>query len=290
MLIFRICSKEELQQLFINKNDMGKNFENKKYLYFFKNKEDTTYLCDVKKCFVCTYDIPNYFLFRQEECKLDIDILNLNYLQRVEKIDEKCNFKMVYFNNFLNKYSKQTNNNNIEKIYNILMTNKIVEEINNNFKELLNLIPELKFIVGFEHKHPHHHLDVWNHTLYALSLSELDFDIRLSLLLHDIGKPFVCTEQDGIRHFHNHPKVSADMSYKILNRLGFKEEYVKKICYLIEKHDTEIIENDIDNDFNLIITLYLIQKCDALAHNPQKLEKRNAYLLTTKNLILKNKT
>lgn len=54
MLIFRSCSKEELQQLFIDKNDMGEKIENRKYLYFFKNKEATTYLCDAKKCFVCT--------------------------------------------------------------------------------------------------------------------------------------------------------------------------------------------------------------------------------------------
>ena len=283
MLIFRICSKEELQQLFIDKN----HIENKKCLCFYKNKEDTIYLRDDKKCYVCTYDVPNYLLFKQEKYKLDANILKINYLQKIEKIDENENFKIVYFNNFLNKYSKQTNNNKIEKIYEILMNDNIVEAINNNFNELLKLIPELKFIIGFEHKHPHHHLDVWNHTLYALSLSELDFDIRLSLLLHDIGKPFVCTEQEGIRHFHNHPKVSAKMSYQILNRLGFNEEYINKICYLIEKHDTEITENEINNDLNLITTLYLIQKCDALAHHPQKLEKRKNYLLNTKKLILK---
>ena len=75
-------------------------------------------------------------------------------------------------------------------------------------------------MIGFEHNHPHHHLDVWNHTLYALSLSENNFDIRLSLLLHDIGKPF-SYQDDEIRHFHNHPYVSFIMSKSILSRLGF---------------------------------------------------------------------
>lgn len=57
-----------------------------------------------------------------------------------------------------------------EKIYNILMSDNIVQSINNNLNYLFNIIPELKYMVGFEHKHHHHHLDVWNHTLYVLSL------------------------------------------------------------------------------------------------------------------------
>ena len=54
-------------------------------------------------------------------------------------------------------------------------------------------------MIGFEHKHPHHHLDVWNHTLLALSYSPKDFDIRLVLLLHDIGKPHSYQDEE-IRH------------------------------------------------------------------------------------------
>ena len=72
----------------------------------------------------------------------------------------------------------------------ILLSEDIVSSINNNLDYLLNVIPEIKYMIGFEHKHPHHHLDVWNHTLLALSLSERDIDIRLTLLLHDIGNPF----------------------------------------------------------------------------------------------------
>ena len=71
-----------------------------------------------------------------------------------------------------------------------MLSDNVVECINNNLDYLLVLVPEIQYMIGFEHKHPHHHLDVWNHTLLALSLSQNDFDIRLCLLLHDIGKPF----------------------------------------------------------------------------------------------------
>lgn len=174
----------------------------------------------------------------------------------------------------------------ILSLYNILMSKDIVRQINSSFDDLISLIPELKYMVGFEHRHPHHHLDVWEHTLYALSLSDQNFDVRLSLLLHDIGKPFSFIEENEIRHFNNHPRVSAEMSKQILTRLGFDNEYVARICYLVEYHDTPITQNDINNNYDLSYTRYLIQECDSLAHNPSKLEKRKKYLETTRVLIL----
>ena len=112
-------------------------------------------------------------------------------------------------------------------LYDIILADDVVLAINNNIGYLLDIIPELKYMMGFDHKHPHHHLDVWNHTLYALSLSERDFEVRLALLLHDIGKPF--SYQDGdVRHFKNHPDVSLKMTEEILKRIGFNKKYIKK--------------------------------------------------------------
>ena len=162
-------------------------------------------------------------------------------------------------------------------LYDILMDNDVKTAIRNNMSYLIEIIPEIKYMIGFDHRHPHHHLDVWNHTLYALSLSEKDFDIRLSLLLHDIGKPF--SFQDGeVRHFNNHPLVSSIMSKNILERLGYSNGYIEKICYLIRYHDEPIRKEQIEDNYELTLKLYIIQYCDAMAHNPNKLEKRKKYL------------
>lgn len=170
----------------------------------------------------------------------------------------------------------------------ILCSENVLESINDNLEYLFELIPELKFMVGFEHKNPHHHLDVWNHTLYALSLSINDFEIRLVILFHDIGKPFSYTEGD-VRHFKNHPIVSSEMSRKILERLNYDKKFIDEVCYLVRYHDDPIKTKDIEENIELAYKRYLVQYCDTYAHHPLKLEKRVKYLNRTKERLEKNK-
>ena len=170
----------------------------------------------------------------------------------------------------------------------ILLSDNVVESINDNMNYLLQIIPEIKSSIGFSQNHPHHHLDVWNHTLLALSLSPKDFDIRLCLLLHDIGKPFSYQDEE-VRHFRNHAKVSSDMSRKILNRLGYDEKYINYVCYLIENHDTKIEDKQIKDNYEVCLDLFEIQRCDALAHHPDKLEKRLKYIDEIQKKLVLNK-
>lgn len=165
-----------------------------------------------------------------------------------------------------------------ERLYEILMVDDVVDSVKENREELLTMIPELVDMIDFNHNHPHHHLDVWNHTLLALSLSQKDFDTRVVLLLHDIGKPH-SYQDDEVRHFHGHADVSSNMSVDILNRLGFESEEIEILTYLIREHDTEITKEDIDSNVELCIKRFGVQFCDALAHNPSKLKKRVEYLV-----------
>ena len=170
----------------------------------------------------------------------------------------------------------------------ILLSEDVVKSINENIDYLEEIIPEIKFMYGFEQHHPHHHLDVWDHTLLALSLSEKDFDVRLCLLLHDIGKPF-SYQDDEVRHFHGHAKVSANMSKCILQRLGYEETYIQQMYYLIRNHDKKITEKQINENLALCLKLFEIQRCDALAHHPDSLEKRKKYLNETKKRLMLKK-
>ena len=170
------------------------------------------------------------------------------------------------------------------KLLEILTSDNLIEEIDKNMDYLISTIPELKYMIKFPHNHPHHHLDVWEHTKLALSLSNNDLDVRLALLLHDIGKPFSYQDEE-VRHFHGHAEVSSKMSKKILKRLNFDNTYINKISKLIELHDTEITLEDIEEDLEFTLKRLEVQRCDALAHNPKYLEKRIEYLERIKTYI-----
>lgn len=176
------------------------------------------------------------------------------------------------------KYEKQ------KILKEILTSDDVVETIRENIQQLVIIVPEICDMIGFEHNHPHHHLDVWEHTLYALSFSPNNFDIRLALLLHDIGKPH-SYQDDEVRHFKGHPEMSANISRCILHKLGCEDDYIDYVCDIIGRHDIPLTEEDIVANFDLSNVIFKVQKCDALAHNPAKNKKRLEYIETMTKLF-----
>lgn len=164
------------------------------------------------------------------------------------------------------------------KLNEILSRNNAADAINENIDEVLELIPEIKNMIGFEHKHPHHHLDVWQHTLEVVrNLETTDVELNMAGVLHDIGKPFSYQDED-VRHFHGHPKVSCEMTKQILARLGYNREFIKRVSYLVETHDTVIDPNNLDNSLVMVQKRLKLQYADARAHHPDKISKRINFL------------
>ena len=160
----------------------------------------------------------------------------------------------------------------------LLTKDNVVLEIRKELNQLLCIIPELKKMIGFDHCHPHHHLDVWEHTLLSLNNSPNQFQTRLVLLLHDIGKPYSYQQVGDIKHYKGHAEKSAEMAQSILQRLGFEEPFIDSVTEMIKRHDTPLRENDIVERQNFAEELFQVQKCDALAHNPIYNQKRIAYI------------
>ena len=147
----------------------------------------------------------------------------------------------------------------------------------------LEYIPELKPCVGFNHNHPWHHLDVWNHILLTMDLSPNDKIIRMALLLHDIAKPDTMTiDAEGISHYKGHPEKGYEKSIEILKRFScFSEEEKKKILLLIKNHDNclgltyKTLKRKLINwGEETVDRMLKVQRADALAHNPEKIASR----------------
>lgn len=61
--------------------------------------------------------------------------------------------------------------------------------------------------------------------------------LKLSILLHDIGKPAVQTaDKDGSRHFYGHERQSAQMAEAICKRLKCSTRHTDRICFLVRHH------------------------------------------------------
>lgn len=166
----------------------------------------------------------------------------------------------------------------------ILLSDDVEKSIRNELHVLIKIIPEIKDMIGFKHNHPHHHLDVFEHTLLALSRSPQDLEIRLVLLLHDIGKPHSYQDEE-IRHFRNHALVSSEIARGIFERLEFDEDEIDEMCMLIREHDSHISQKEIRDNKSFAQKKFFIQYCDGLAHHPDKLEKRVMYLMNMNRML-----
>ena len=105
-------------------------------------------------------------------------------------------------------------------------------------------IPEFDTCMETKQINPHHCYSVGEHILHSLAYVETDKTLRLTMLLHDIGKPQTFSiDESGITHNHGHALVGEDMSVEILKRLKFDNDTIYKVRKLVRYHDQRIEPN-----------------------------------------------
>lgn len=124
--------------------------------------------------------------------------------------------------------------NNEKEVFEEILKSTIISE--NNEKTIFKIIPELLAEKDFLQNNPWHIYDVWNHTKKVFQ--------------------------------------TAKISYSILKRLGYSEDVINEICFLIENHDKSI-QIDSINQENLVTMkkLLYIQYCDSSGYNPEYIQR-----------------
>ena len=131
-------------------------------------------------------------------------------------------------------------------------------------------IPEIAPAVNFTQYGKKHAYDVWEHICHTVDTIPQDRILRLTMLLHDLGKvPTHKLNEKGDSTFKNHATIGGEMAKEILTRLKFDKKTINKVSFLVGCHDFEPPETKIELKKHLktktpedIKTLLIIKKSD----------------------------
>lgn len=137
------------------------------------------------------------------------------------------------------------------------------------------ILPEFDAIMETPQNNPHHCYNVGRHTIESLKYTPEDKVLRLTMLLHDMGKPGCrITDEDGIDHFKGHAMEGMELSREILQRLKFDNDTIYQVTNLVKWHDCRMepslknirkILNKIGP--NLFDKLLVVQYADTMAQS-----------------------
>lgn len=107
------------------------------------------------------------------------------------------------------------------------------------------LFPDLLPMVDYDQHTRWHAHDLYTHTVHVVSHVKPDFVLRLSALLHDIGKiptRVIETFPDGsyCYHFPKHPSCSASMAEEVFSLYRLSHAETREALFLIREHDRVI--------------------------------------------------
>ena len=105
--------------------------------------------------------------------------------------------------------------------------------------------PELGPLITLEQNTPWHCWGGWEHTVRAVEAAPADRTLRLTMLLHDIGKPGCkSTDENGIDHFCGHPAAGAELADRMLRTLKFDNRTRERVVTLVKHHDVQLPPQD----------------------------------------------
>ena len=120
-----------------------------------------------------------------------------------------------------------------------LLCGKAAGRILREYPEVLaEIIPEIRPMIGYDQQNHHHSYDLWEHTVRGVEGVPADPVLRLTMLLHDTGKPAArTTDEKGEGHYKGHPKISEQIARKTADVLHLDNAFRDRLCNLVLHHD-----------------------------------------------------
>lgn len=148
------------------------------------------------------------------------------------------------------------------------------------------IMPQFDRIMVQRQHNPHHAYTTGEHTLVALRSIPSDKVLRLTMLLHDMGKPEVfTTDENGKDHFRGHALYSARIAERLLRDLKFDNETTRKVCTLVRNHSLypQLTGRDVRRAAyeigpELFDSYLLVKRADIMAHHPDVIPGKLDYL------------
>lgn len=136
-------------------------------------------------------------------------------------------------------------------------------------------MPELCHTWQFAQQGSRHSYDVFTHIVKAVASVPPDVVLRLTMLLHDIGKPFAWQlRADGGDAFPDHENMGAELAGKILNRLRYDKKTISRVTLLVRNHTRQLQPEEInlrqavaDLGAETVQQLLEVKRADIKAHN-----------------------
>lgn len=162
-----------------------------------------------------------------------------------------------------------------------LLCGKNVLNVLDEFRQVIGvIIPQLIPSFNCAQNTPWHTYTVYEHIIHSVDFAPRDPVIRLTMLLHDIGKPSVKrTDENGRDHFKTHADEGEKIAAEVLSKLKVSNNIYNKVTTLIKYHQSVENVNDvkIKHWFNKIgeeytLSLFDVRIADLKAHNLGKKE------------------
>ena len=129
---------------------------------------------------------------------------------------------------------------------------------------------------------PHHSGTVGEHTLRTLTNIPADKGLRLTMLLHDIGKPVMkTTDENGRDHFKGHPEAGEKIAIDIMRRWKLDNDTIHKVSHLVKWHgyrppaEIKAVRRAMNKIGEEFFPLYLeVQMADTMSKSTYKLDDK----------------